>query len=277
MRRLARVQVDLAGRVAIVTGSTRGIGHAIARALAANGAHVVVHGRAHADADAVARQIASAGGTAHAYAGDLGTTAAVDGIAAAALAAFGRIDILVNNAALTSTFQPALEFTDERIDEILAVNLRGPILLALRAARWMAAHGGGTIVNVTSVGGSQRAHFDNAIYDATKGGLDGLTRALAVDLGPLGIRVNAVGPAAVTDASPPEGRGSDLPLRSGGTPEHVADAVLYLVSDAASFVSGQILYVDGGLMAQLRSPRCATGQGEVPRRPRSRPSPPPGR
>lgn len=250
----------------MITGSTRGIGRAVARRLAANGARVVVHGRSPDDANTVAAEVTGAGGSAHAYAGDLGTTAAVDGIIAAALAAFGRIDILVNNAALTATFQPALEFTDERIDEILAVNLRGPILLALRAARWMAKHGGGTIVNVSSVGGSQRAHFDNAIYDATKGGLDGLTRALAVDLGPLGIRVNAVAPAAVTEVSPPEDRGTDLPLRHGGTPDDVADAVLYLVSDAASFVSGQILYVDGGLMAQLRSPQGATsGQREVPR------------
>lgn len=266
MPRLTGMQVELSGRVAIVSGSTRGIGRAVARTLAAHGARVVVHGRTQGAADTVAAQIRDSGGTAHPYAGDLGTTAAVDGIIASALGAFGTIDILVNNAALTATFQPALEFTDQRIDEILAVNLRGPILLALRAARWMAAHGGGSIVNLTSVGGSQRAHFDNAIYDATKGGLDGLTRALAVDLGPLGIRVNAVGPGAVTDAAPAETRGSDLPLRRGGTPENVADAVLYLVSDAASFVSGQILYVDGGLMAQLRSPRGATSsQGEVPR------------
>ncbi|CAN5218699.1 SDR family oxidoreductase [soil metagenome] len=259
------MRVDLGGRVAIFTGSTRGIGRAVARALAANGARVVIHGRNKPDADAVAAKIAAQGGTAHAYAGDLATTESVDGIVDATLTSFGRVDMLVNNAGLTSTFQPALDFSDERVDEILRVNLRAPILLALRVARWMAAHGGGSIVNLTSVGGSQRAHFDNAVYDAAKGGLDGLTRALAVDLGPSGIRVNAVGPAAVTDASTPEARGSDLPLRRGGTPDDIANAVLYLVSDAASFVTGQILYVDGGLMAQLRSPGARQGQGEVPR------------
>lgn len=253
------MQVDLSGRGAIVTGSTRGIGRGIAVALAANGARVVVHGRKEADARRVVDAIVASGGTAYACAGDLADVATLDALVDTAVSRCGRLDVLVNNGAVTDTFGPFLEASDARVDEILAVNLRATILLTRRAAQVMAAKGRGTIVNVTSVGGSQRAHFDNAIYDATKGGLDGLTRALAVDLGPLGIRVNAVGPAATNDLSP-EGRGEELPLRRGGTPEDIAGAVLYLVSDDAGFVTGQVLYVDGGLSAQLRSPSAAASQ-----------------
>ena len=260
------MQVDLGGRCAIVTGSTRAIGRGIALLLSRNGARVVVHGRKDADVRRVVAEIAASGGTAYGCAGDLADVATLDRLVQTAVSHGGGLDILVNNGAATDTFGPFLEVTDARVDEILAVNLRGSILLALRAARVMAKHGRGSIVNLTSVGGSQRAHFDNAIYDATKGGLDGLTRALAVDLGPLGIRVNAVGPAGTNDL-PPEGRGDELPLRRGGTPEDVAGAVLYLVSDAARFVTGQVLYVDGGLSAQLRSPSAAAAQNAQRPRP----------
>ncbi len=258
------MQVDLTGRVAIVTGSTRGIGRGIALALAANGARVVVNGRSAEAAAEVAHQIVESGGAARDHAGDLAVPETLDGLVDAA-SALGGLDILVNNAGLTDTFGAFLETPDERTDEILAVNLRAAMVLCRRAARSMAQRRRGAIVNVTSVGGSQRAHHDNVAYDTTKGGLDALTRALAVDLGPLGIRVNAVGPAATSDA-PPEGRGGDLPLRRGGTPGDVANAVLYLVSDEAAFVTGQILYIDGGLSAQLRSPAEAlSSQNEIVR------------
>ena len=253
------MQVNLSGQTAIVTGSTRAIGRGIARALAASGAQVVVHGRGPADVQRVVDAITATGGKAYSCVGDLAETATLDALMRTALSHGGRLDILVNNGAATDTFGTFLDFTDARIDEIIAVNLRASILLARKAAAVMAKQRRGAIVNLTSVGGSQRAHFDNAIYDATKGGLDGLTRALAVDLGPLGIRVNAVGPAGTNDL-PPEGRGQDLPLRRGGTPADIAGAVLYLVSDAASFVTGQVLYVDGGLTAQLRSPSALAAQ-----------------
>lgn len=257
------MRVDLDGRVAIVTGSTRGIGRAIAIALAVNGASVVVHGRTAAGVGAVVDEIRRSGGRAEPCAGDLGEMATLEALIRVAMTTLGRLDILVNNGALTDTFGSFLDISDERVDEIIGVNLRSVVLLTRRAAEAM-RRSGGVIVNVTSVGGSQRAHHDNAIYDVTKGGLDALTRALAVDLGPLGIRVNAVGPAATTDA-PAAGRGGDTPLRRGGIPEDVAAAVLYLVSDEAAFVTGQILYVDGGLSAQLRSPSARASQEEVPR------------
>ncbi len=258
------MNVDLTGRVAIVTGSTSGIGRGIAHVLAANGARVIVNGRSAEETARVVREIAERGGDARACTGDVAAGKTLDALIATA-SDLGGLDILVNNAGLTDTFGAYLEAPVERIDEILAVNLRAPMLLARAAARLMADRRRGAILNVTSVGGSQRAHHDNVAYDTTKGGLDALTRALAVDLGPLGIRVNAVGPAATSDA-PPEGRGGDLPLRRGGVAADVANAVLYLVSDEASFVTGQILYVDGGLSAQLRSPSGgASSQNEVVR------------
>lgn len=253
------MRADLTGRCAVVTGSTRGIGKEIVRTLAASGARVVVHGRQADDVRRVVDEIAAQGGTACGCTGDLADVATLDALVRTALDEAGGLDILVSNGALTDTFEPFLDISDARVDEILGVNLRAAVLLARRAAAAMKLRGGGAIVNITSVGGSQRAHFDNVVYDVAKGGLDGLTRALAVDLGVFGIRVNAVGPAA-TNELPPEGRGQELPLRRGGTPSDVANAVLYLVSDAASFVTGQILYVDGGLSAQLRSPSAAATQ-----------------
>jgi NAD(P)-dependent dehydrogenase (short-subunit alcohol dehydrogenase family) len=253
------MRADLTGRCAVVTGSTRGIGKEIARTLAANGARVIVHGRQADDVRGVVAEIAARGGTAHGCSGDLAQTATLDALVRTAVDAAGGLDILVNNGALTDTFEPFLEISDARAEEILKVNLRAAVLLTKRVAAAMKRRGGGAIVNITSVGGSQRAHFDNAVYDVAKGGLDALTRALAVDLGVFGIRVNAVGPAATSEL-PPEGRGQELPLRRGGTPSDVANAVLYLVSDEAAFVTGQILYVDGGLSAQLRSPSAAATQ-----------------
>jgi 3-oxoacyl-[acyl-carrier protein] reductase len=244
---------DLGGRVAIVTGSTSGIGRGTALVLAEAGAKVVVNGRRAHLVESAVREIRAQGGEAHGVVADLARIGEIDRLFAETAAVFGPVRILVNCAGLVDTRGQPLEFTDARVEEILAVNLRAPLLCALRAARVMAAHGGGCIVNVSSVGASQRAHHRNAIYDTAKGGLDGMTRALAVDLGPLGIRVNAIGPASTREL-PPEGRGQDLPLRRGGTPEDQAWAILYLVSDAARFVTGQVLYVDGGLIAQLRSP-----------------------
>jgi len=251
---------DLRGRTAIVTGAGGAIGGATARTLAQSGAQVVATDRRAEPLAAVVDAIVGQGGRAHAVTADMASVADIDRLFAEAQRTAGPLRILVNCAALVDTTGAALDFDDARVDEILAINLRAPLLCALRAARLMAAHGGGVIVTVTSVGGSQRAHHNNLVYDVTKGGLDAMTRALATDLGPSGIRVNAIAPAATT-TDPPEGRGADLPLRRGGAPEDQAWAVLYLVSDAARFVTGHILHVDGGLMAQLRSPvGAATSQ-----------------
>ena len=254
------INADLGGRIALVSGAGGLIGRAICLVLARAGAHVLATDVADAALTETVRQIQAAGGTAHGVVADMASPADIDRLFAETQRLLGPLRILVDCAADVDTLGfPTTDFDDARVDRILGVNLRAPLLCAIRAARVMADHGGGAIVNLTSVGGSQRAHHTNLVYDVTKGGLDAMTRALATDLGPLGIRVNAVGPAAVTPA-PPEGRGADLPLRRGGTAEDQAWAVLYLASDAARFVTGQILYVDGGLMAQLRWPEGRQAQ-----------------
>lgn len=254
-------RTDLAGQVAIVTGSTGLIGSAIAVVLGASGASLVVHGTDEGRVEAAARAHRDNGVPALGVAGDATDTETARRLVDAAVTRFGRVDMLVNNAGMTHTYGEFLTYPEDMIDRVLRVNLRGPLVLSQLAATRMVAQGpGGRIVHITSVGGSQRAHSQNAVYDTTKGGLDALTRALATELGPLGIRVNAVGPAEIS-GDPPVPRGADLPLRHGGMAHDVAEAVRFLVSDAAAFVTGQILYVDGGLMAQLRSPAAPSRNG----------------
>lgn len=239
-------------RVIIVTGATGSIGAATVHHFLAAGATVVATDRHPAALNELA---GSLGERCITVAADLLDGDAVTRILAAAQHAGGP-HILVNNAGLTDTFGETLDATLDDWDHIFHVNLRSAFELSLCAARhWTARSMPGVIVNVTSAG-AQRAHHNNAIYDAAKGGTDALTRALAVDLGPRGIRINAVAPAAVPQTGrPATGRpGQDLPLRCGGDPRDVAHAIAFLSSDAARFITGQILAVDGGLLAQLRSP-----------------------
>lgn len=250
------LSANIEGRIALVTGSTSNIGRMTAFVLAEAGASVVVTGRRSELIESAVETIRSAGGRAHGVVADMARIEDIDRLFDETMRVFGPLNILVNNAGTRDTHGSPLEFDDARVRKILDVDLVAPILCSLRATRVMAQNGGGVIVNVTSVGGSVRAHDNNLIYDIAKGGLDAMTRALAVDLGPHGIRVNAIGPGTTRD-TPPEGRGQDLPLRRGGTPEDQAWAILYLVSDAARYVTGQILYVDGGLTSQLRPPEGA--------------------
>jgi 3-oxoacyl-[acyl-carrier protein] reductase len=253
-----RLPVRLEGKVAIVTGAAAGIGRAVAERFGREGAAVVVADVDETGARAVATDIEDAGGRALAVGCDVSDEAAVDRLFAACAEAFGPLDAIVTNAALTATERHFLEADRAWWDAIVAVNLTGTFHCALRAARVMAPRRRGAIITVSS-GAAQRAHRGNAAYDATKGGIDAFTRALALDLGPYGIRVNGIVPGSIDSKGMPADlkaeRGQTIPLGRVGEPSDLAAAALFLASDDASYVSGHMLLVDGGLLAQQRSPQ----------------------
>lgn len=249
---------SLDGRVALVTGSTRGIGWAIARRLAEAGAHVVVNGRQAADVAARVTELRDAGLQGSGAAFDVVDTEASRVAVTELASTSGRLDILVNNAGIQRR-APLAQFEQGDFDAVLAANLRAPFALAQAAARTMVAAGWGRIVNVGSVMG-QIARPGIAAYVTSKTGLVGLTRALAVELAPHGITVNAVGPGyvatemnaalladpdftAMVTARTPAGR--------WGRPEEIAAVVHFLVSEEASYVTGQALLADGGLATAM--------------------------
>ena len=233
----------LAGRTAIVTGTSRGIGRALALGIAAAGANVVAVSRGEATPEADEHI--------HSVRCDVRALEAPNIILDAALTAFGRIDALVNNAGIIH-FATPLQQTDEEWDETIATNLTAPFRLSQRLANhWAAQKQPGIVVNLCSVE-SDIAFHDQPAYAASKGGLLGLTRAMALELAPLGIRVLAIGPGVIdTGMTPP--RSEDLeriPMHRLGTPEEVADAVVLLLSPLARYATGSILYLDGGYMTQ---------------------------
>ncbi|MDO8365021.1 MAG: glucose 1-dehydrogenase [Actinomycetota bacterium] len=238
---------ELSGQVAIVTGSTRGLGRAIAERFAAEGASVVVHGR---DAALCAEVAASLPG-AIAFAGDIGRPGTADALVAATVATFGRVDILVNNAGVAlDNFITGV--TDERWDATLATNLSGPFATLRAVTRVMKEQGGGVVLNVISWAG-ERGNVGQAAYSASKAGLHALTLSAAKELGKFGIRVNSLSPAAATDMTVTMDErlqkiaDSRRPLKRKGTADDVAEGALFLVSDRSRFVTGDTLHVDGGM------------------------------
>jgi NAD(P)-dependent dehydrogenase (short-subunit alcohol dehydrogenase family) len=245
--------VRLEGKVAIVTGAGGGIGRGIAQRFAEEGARVVIN-----DVDgAAAAEVANAI-DAVAIAADVSSATDVDRLFDTTIAELGGVDVLVNNAGLIDVERHFLEADEAWWDRVLAVNLKGQFLCSLRAAKWMARNGGGAIVNLSS-GGARAAHRGMVAYDASKGGVEAMTRAMALDLGPYGIRVNALAPGSVDvrGFTPEEAaeRGETIPLGRVGTPEDMAGVALFLASDDARYVTGVAISVDGGLIAQQRSPQ----------------------
>ena len=247
----------LTGKAIIVTGAAHGIGRAIAERYGQEGATVVVSDIDGPGADAVAKGISDAGGAAVAVTTDVSDKDAVDRLFDQTLDRFGTVDAIVNSAGLVNTERHFLEGDEAWWDQIHAVNLKGTFLCGLRAAQHMARKGNGVIINLSS-GGATRAHRGNAAYDATKGGIEALTRAMAVDLAPYGVRVNGLIPGSIntSDMSPDvkKERGQAIPMGRVGEPQDMTGAAVFLVSDDAAYVTGQMVAVDGGILAAMRSP-----------------------
>jgi 3-oxoacyl-[acyl-carrier protein] reductase len=244
----------LTGKVAVVTGASKGIGAGIAKELAAQGASVVVNYASSKDgADKVVAEITKAGGKAVAIGGSVAKSAEIDKLFGETKKTYGRLDILVNNAG-TYAFAPLEDITEEAIDGMFNVNVKG-LLLTTKAAVALFPAEGGSIINIGSVV-SENAAPSSAVYTGTKGAVDAITRVLAKELGPKKIRVNAVNPGPiVTEGFKSSGvEGSDFekqmllatPLGRIGQPEDVATVVAFVASDDARWVTGSLLQVAGG-------------------------------
>lgn len=245
---------ELGAKVAVITGSGRGIGTGIAIRLAREGMKIVVHGLEGNEVENTAAELRDCGVTVFGLATDLSTMAGIDLLFKGVLDSFGTIDLLVNNAADLRR-KPLFDIDLPLLENQLSVNIRAPYLCAHRAAEIMRS-AGGSIINISSLGGL-RAHWTGLPYDMTKGAIDAMTRAMALDLASYAIRVNAVAPGAIlTEHSAPDRQATAgrIPLARFGSPLEIGNAVAFLASDDARYITGQILYVDGGLMAQLSPP-----------------------
>jgi len=243
----------LDGKIALVTGSGRGIGRAIALALANAGAEVILNSRTPAELDAVADEIAGRGSRARVLPFDVTDSAAVR----TAIGGLSRLDILVNNAGVNRP-QAFLEVDEATLDRMIALNIKAAFVVAQEATRLMAANRAGVVVNMSSQMGHVGSERDRTVYVMTKHAVEGLTKAMAVELAPTGVRVVSIAPTFITTPltepffANPEFRqwvGDRIPLGRIGTVEEVAHAVVFLASPAASLVTGSSLLVDGGWTA----------------------------
>jgi NAD(P)-dependent dehydrogenase (short-subunit alcohol dehydrogenase family) len=250
---------ELTGKVALVTGAMRGMGKADALVLAKQGAKVVVTDIDLGQCEAVVEEIESDGGEAKAFRMDVSDNDEVNKVFDAVIDAYGQVDILVNNAGIFRP-KPALEITKEEWEEMIHINLRGQFTCAQRAAKEMVKTGGGRIINIASIASGQTGVgvAGGTHYTATKGGVLGMTEALAVELAEHNITVNAVAPGAIDTPMLDEAGFNDeamkgllagVPLGRMGTPDEIAAAVVFLASDEASYVTGAVLTVDGGWLA----------------------------
>jgi NAD(P)-dependent dehydrogenase (short-subunit alcohol dehydrogenase family) len=244
------MQISLEGRVALVTGASRGIGKAIAGAFAGSGASVMLSSRKQDALEATAEEI---GGDTAVFAANAGEPDQIAACVAATVERFGRVDILVNNAATNPYMGRAIDIDLPRFDKTWQVNYRGPVVWAQEAWRASMADHGGNILNIASVGGLS-VETSIGHYNVTKAALIHLTRTLAADLAP-GVRVNAIAPGLVKTEfaralwEPAEETiARRMPLRRLGEPDDIAGAALFLVSDLASWITGQTLVVDGGAL-----------------------------
>jgi NAD(P)-dependent dehydrogenase (short-subunit alcohol dehydrogenase family) len=248
---------DLTGKTALVTGASRGIGEAIARLLASKGAHVIVSSRKIDACQAVADSIVTDGGKASAFACHVGDMAQIEAIFAHIQSEFGRLDILVNNAAANPYYGHILDTDLAAFEKTVDVNIRGYFFMSTAAGKMMREQGGGVILNTASVNAIVPGDMQG-IYSITKAAVISMTKAFAKECGPLNIRVNALLPG-LTDTKFASALTSNdkvlkmalhsIPLGRVAQPEEMAGTVLYLVSDASSYTTGACVTVDGGMLA----------------------------
>lgn len=252
---MADATFDLKGKVAIVTGGGRGIGRAIALGLAGAGAAVSVAGRTQKEIEGVAAEIRQQGGKALPVVTDLTVNEQLENLVKATSSEFGRIDILVNNAA-RSFLRSLLDLREDGWDKVFNTNVRAVWLLSRAVARKMIEQKSGRIINITTVG-AEKAELGMAAYGCSKAALKMLTRCMAREWAQFGIRVNAVGPGLTrTDFSKPiwsnpeiaKHVASAIPMGRLAEPEEIVGSVLFLASDAAGFITGHSIYVDGGTL-----------------------------
>jgi 3-oxoacyl-[acyl-carrier protein] reductase len=252
----------LTGKVAVVTGSGRGIGRAIAIRYAREGAKVVVCDIDGDNANAVAEEIKAEGNEAIAVTTDVSQPDQVDALVKTAVDTFGGLHVMLCNAGkVRDAVKHVLEADVEFFDGVIAANLRGHYLCSVAAAHHMARNGGGVIIT-TSSGGATRAHRGMTAYDASKGGIEALTRALALDLAPYGIRVVGLVPGLIAPDGAPQAAldrtAATVPLQRAGASEDLAGPAVFLASDDAAYVTGSFVTVDGGVLFQQRSPEIET-------------------
>lgn len=244
---------DLSGRVAMVTGATRGLGESAAMALAKAGADVAVCGRNQDDLDRVSRAIGDLGRQCQGFSLDVLNKAKVQATVAEIMERFGRIDILVNNAGVNNR-QPVLEFPEEAWDLIIDTNLKGYFLVAQAVAPQMISRGYGKLINMSSILGTVGLPGQVA-YASSKGGVDQMTKVMALEWAKLGVRVNAIGPTYFeTDLVKPLRNDPErfnfinerTPMGRWGYPHELEGLVIFLASQASDFITGQTIYIDGG-------------------------------
>lgn len=243
----------LEGKVAIVTGASRGIGRAIAEAFAREGAKVAICGRKQEVLDQVAQEI---GASAKPIACHVGRPEQIQSLVDSTMAAFGKIDILVNNAATNIAQEPCLDVDDSKFDKMVEINLKSAFRLIRQVAPGMCNRGTGSIINIASISGL-RPQYHGLLYSMTKAALIMMTQSYALELGPKGVRVNAIAPGLVQTALSEyywkdekllEKVISKQPIQHIGQPEEIAEVAVLLAGDGGSYITGQTMVVDGGAM-----------------------------